>query len=79
VRSASRADRAPIAGACSSFAGVASAVGKGERLPFGGTGVGGGTVGLGAATDVRVAEPAATAATRSAATRRRRPMGLTRT
>src|SRR5262245_40805880 len=75
--SARSADRASIAGARIAFAGVARAVGNGERLPFGGTGVGGGTLLDGAATEGRAAGPAAITATVTAATMRRRPSGLT--
>src|SRR5262245_40934726 len=78
VRSAKIADRAPTAGGRIASWGVASAVGNGERLPFGGTGVGGGVAALGAASDVSATGPATSAATTPAATRRRRTRVLTR-
>src|SRR5436309_2773250 len=68
-RSARRAEWARRVGARTAFAGVASVVGNGERLPWGGTGVGGGPADPGAAREVSATGPAASAMTTPAATR----------
>jgi len=79
VSSARTADRALIAGATVGSAGVASDLGKGERLPCGGTGVGGGAVPRGDANDVRTASHEMTATTSVAETILRRRIRLTPT
>src|SRR5439155_5928339 len=66
VRSARSADRAVSAGEAVGSAGVVSDLGNGERLPCGGTGVGGGALPRGAANDVRTASPEMTATTSNA-------------
>jgi hypothetical protein len=72
VRSARSADRALSGGATVGSAGVVSDLGNGDRLPCGGTGVGGGALPLGDAKDVRAASPEITAATSAAETILRR-------
>ena len=79
VSSARRADRAVSVGATVGSAGVASVIGKGDRLPCGGTGVGGGALPRGDASDVRAASPETTATTTIAVTILRWRTRLTRT
>jgi hypothetical protein len=79
VRSARSADRALIDGATVGSAGVVSDLGNGDRLPCGGTGVGGGALPLGDANDVRTASPEMTATTSVAETILRRRIRLTPT
>jgi len=79
VRSARSADRTLSAGATVGSAGVASDLGNGDRLPCGGTGVGGGTLPRGDANDVRTAPPEMTTTTSVAETILRRRIRLTPT
>src|SRR6476619_4547989 len=79
VRSARTADRAVSVGATVASVGVVSDVGNGDRLPCGGTGVGGGASPCGEANDVSPASADKTAMTSIAVTTLRRRVGLTRT
>src|SRR5438552_14871482 len=79
ARSARSADRALSAGATVGSAGVLSDLGNGDRLPCGGTGVGGGALPRGDANDVRTASPEMTATTSRAETILRRWIWLTPT
>ena len=66
-------------GATVTSVGVVSDVGNGDRLPWGGTGVGGGASPCGEAKDVSPASAETTAMTSIAVTILRRRVGLTRT
>ena len=77
-RSASSAARALSSGATVASAGVESLLGNGERLPCGGTGVGGGPAAPVATPETSAIGASSAATTIAAASARARTSGLTR-